>query len=99
MTIHAQDFADVDGDRKMGRRTLPMVAPEGSRIYMFAVLPLLSLVLCSIWSLGPLCSIFFVAIGFVVGYRYFLFRSEVCDQSSYLLYNARAFLLYSLHMT
>jgi 4-hydroxybenzoate polyprenyltransferase len=89
MTILAQDFADVNGDRKLGRRTLPMVAPKGSRIYMLAVFPVLSLGLGSIWSLGPLCTLFFVSIGFGVGLRYFLLRSEVCDQSSFILYNVR----------
>ncbi|KAG1774622.1 UbiA prenyltransferase family [Suillus placidus] len=87
LTIHAQDFADVNGDRKSGRRTLPIVAPEGSRIYMLCVLPLLSFTLTSLWGLGPLCSIFFVSIGSWVGLRYFLFRDEIRDQSSYRLYN------------
>jgi hypothetical protein len=54
---------------------------------MLCVLPLLSLTLTSVWSLGPLCSIFFVSIGCWVGLRYFLFRDEICDQSSYRLYN------------
>lgn len=87
MTIHAQDFADAKGDRMSGRQTLPIVAPEGSRVYMLCVLPLLSLALSSIWSLGPLCSVIFVSIGFVVGLRCFLFRDEICDRSTYLLYN------------
>ncbi|KAG1850694.1 UbiA prenyltransferase family [Suillus subluteus] len=87
MTIHVQDFADANGDRMSGRRTLPIVAPEGSRIYVLCVLPLLSLGLASIWSLGPLCSVLFVSIGFGVGLRCFLFRDEIRDQSTYLLYN------------
>lgn len=89
LTIHAQDFPDINGDRKSGRRTLPIVAPEASRVYMLCVLPLLSLTLTSVWSLGPLCSIFFVSIGSWVGLRYFLFRDEIRDQSSYRLYNVR----------
>ncbi|KAG0696315.1 hypothetical protein DFH29DRAFT_951749 [Suillus ampliporus] len=87
VTIHAQDFADVNGDRRLGRRTLPIVAPEGSRIYMLCVLPLLSFALVSFWSLGPLCSILFVSMGSWVGLRYFFFRGEICDQSNYWLYN------------
>ncbi|OAX40642.1 hypothetical protein K503DRAFT_590649 [Rhizopogon vinicolor AM-OR11-026] len=87
MTIHMQDFMDVNGDRMSGRRTLPIVAPEGSRIYMLCVLPLLSLALASFWSLGPLCSILFVSLGCGVGLRCFFFRDEICDQSTYLLYN------------
>ncbi|KAG0701171.1 UbiA prenyltransferase family-domain-containing protein [Suillus ampliporus] len=87
LTIHAQDFADVNGDRRSGRRTLPIVAPEGSRIYMLCVIPLLSFALASFWSLGPLCGAFFVSMGTWVGFRYFLFRDEIRDQSSYRMYN------------
>ncbi|KAG2158651.1 UbiA prenyltransferase family [Suillus bovinus] len=87
LTIHAQDFADVNGDRKSGRRTLPIVAPEGSRIYMLCVLPLLSFALTMLWSIGPLCSIFFISLGSWIGLRYFLYRDEINDQWSYRLYN------------
>ncbi|KAG1882471.1 UbiA prenyltransferase family-domain-containing protein [Suillus subluteus] len=87
LTIHAQDFADVNGDCRVGRRTLPIIAPEGSRIYMLCALPLLSLTLASFWSLGPLSTVLFVFMGSWVGIRYFLFRGVICDQSSYRLYN------------
>ncbi|KAG1734489.1 UbiA prenyltransferase family [Suillus lakei] len=89
LTIHAHDFADVNGDCRSGRRTLPIVAPEGSRIYMLCALPLLSFALASLWSLGPLCSIFFGCVGSLVGLRYFLFRDEIHDQSNVRLYNIR----------
>jgi hypothetical protein len=89
MTIHAQDFADAEGDRMSGRRTLPIVAPEGSRIYMLCILPLLSLGLAYIWSLGPICSALFVTAGIAVGLRYYLFRDEACDEATYRLYNVR----------
>ncbi|KAG1867039.1 UbiA prenyltransferase family [Suillus tomentosus] len=87
LTIHAQDFADVNGDRKLGRRTLPIIAPEGSRIYMLCALPLFSFALASVWSLGPLSSLIFVSMGSWVGIRYYLFRDEIRDQSNYRLYN------------
>lgn len=54
MTIYEQDFADADGDRMLGRRTLPIVAPKGSRIYTLCVIPL---ALAFSWNLGPICSI------------------------------------------
>ncbi|KAG1835351.1 UbiA prenyltransferase family, partial [Suillus subalutaceus] len=94
LTIHAQDFADVNGDRKSGRRTLPIVVPEGSRIYMLCALPLFSFALALFWSLGPLSSVLFVSIGSWVGIRYFLFRDEICDESTYRLYNVRIFYSY-----
>ncbi|KAG1738120.1 uncharacterized protein EDB91DRAFT_1237797 [Suillus paluster] len=98
LTIHAQDFADVVGDRKSGRRTLPIVAPEGSRIYMLCLLPLLSFALASLWSLGPLCSIFFVCMGSWVALRYFLFRDKLRDEASYRLYNVRIICSYYLFL-
>ncbi|KAG1819085.1 UbiA prenyltransferase family-domain-containing protein [Suillus subaureus] len=87
LTVHAQDFADVNGDRRSGRRTLPIAAPEGSRIYMLCALPLSSFALASFWSLGPISNILFVSMGSWVGIRYFLFHDEICDQSNYRLYS------------
>ncbi|KAI6109376.1 hypothetical protein EDD16DRAFT_1614332 [Pisolithus croceorrhizus] len=37
------------------------------------------------WGLGPLCGILFLA-GLFVGSRYYQFRDERHDQSSYLIY-------------
>ncbi|KAG1871842.1 hypothetical protein DFJ58DRAFT_762554 [Suillus subalutaceus] len=72
MTIHVQDFADANGHRIA--RTI--------RVYRICVLPLLSLALASIWSLAPLCSVFFVSIDFRVGLRCFLLRNKIRDQST-----------------
>ena len=44
LTIHAQDFRDEVGDKLMGRRTILIVWPEGSRIG--------SLVMLVGWSIG-----------------------------------------------
>jgi len=89
MTIHVQDFPDTNGDRKSGRRTLPIVAPEGSRIYTLCILALLSLALASVWSLGTVCSILFVSAGLGIGLRCYLFRDEARDETTYVLYNVR----------
>lgn len=87
LTVHAQDFADVNGDRRLGRRTLPIIALEGSRIYMFCAFPLSSFALASVWSLGPLSRLLFVSMSAWVGIRYYLFRDEIRDQANYRLYN------------
>ncbi|KAG2102856.1 UbiA prenyltransferase family [Suillus discolor] len=87
LTVQAQDFADVNGDRRSGRRTLPIIAPEGSRIYMLCALPLISFALASVWSLGPLSSLLFVSMGSWAGIRYYLFRDEIRDEANYRLYN------------
>jgi len=43
-TIHAQDFRDEVGDKLMGRQTIPIVWPEGSRVWI--------LVMLTAWSVG-----------------------------------------------
>jgi hypothetical protein len=63
---------------------------------MLCTLPLLSFVLASFWSLGPLSAVLFVSMGSCVGLRYFLFRDEICDKSNYRLYNVRIFYSYFL---
>ncbi|KAG8217134.1 UbiA prenyltransferase family [Butyriboletus roseoflavus] len=86
-TIHAQDFPDADGDRRFGRRTLPIVAPEGSRVYILAALPLWSIALSALWGLGPLSAIVFLCMGAFVGSQYFRFRDVKHDETSFVLYN------------
>lgn len=86
-TIHAQDFADCEGDRKSGRRTLPIVFPEGSRIYIMLIIVAWSIMLCAIWDVGTLGSAFIVGSGTFVGWRYFEKRTTSEDERSYLLYN------------
>ncbi|KAG9318045.1 UbiA prenyltransferase family-domain-containing protein [Chiua virens] len=88
-TIHAQDFADAEGDKLSGRRTLPIVAPEGSRRYILAALPLWSIALSALWGLGPLSAVMFLCMGAFVGSQYFRFRDVKHDQASYVLYNVR----------
>ncbi|TFK68105.1 hypothetical protein BDN72DRAFT_61470 [Pluteus cervinus] len=86
-TIHAQDFADVEGDKVSGRRTIPIIAPEGARISMLALLLGWSTILAALWGLGPVSGALFFAMGGFVGARYFSLRDEKDDRISYLLYN------------
>ncbi|KAG2073271.1 hypothetical protein BDR04DRAFT_1010814, partial [Suillus decipiens] len=62
-TIHALGSADVNGDRRSGRRTLPIVAPEGSRIYVLCALLLFYVALASFWSLRPFPTALFISMG------------------------------------
>ncbi|KAK0460551.1 UbiA prenyltransferase family [Desarmillaria tabescens] len=86
-TISAQDFADVKGDTLSGRRTFPIVAPEGSRYYILAIIPLWSGSLVNLWNLGPASGSLFVAFGAYVGFRFFRFRDERSDRYNYVWYN------------
>lgn len=89
-TIHAQDFADVAGDRELGRRTLPIHAPELSRRITLVALCAWSAFLCWYWGVGPVCSASYVALGVVIAVRFYVWRSAEADRRSYLLYNVRA---------
>lgn len=86
-TIHAQDFADVEGDKQSGRRTLPIIAPEGARVYILVALLLWSWILATLWGLGPVSGTAFLGMGAFVGIRYFRLRAARDDRFSYVLYN------------
>lgn len=86
-TIHAQDFADCEGDKQSGRRTLPIVAPIGARIYMMVALVAWSVLLTHVWGLGPCVGLVLSMMGGLVGRRYYLFREISQDEKSYVLYN------------
>ncbi len=83
----SQDFADVKGDLLSGRRTLPIISPEGSRYYILAIIPFWSGSLVRVWSLGPISGSLFVGLGAYVGFRFFQFRDERSDRSNYVWYN------------
>ncbi|KAI0704542.1 UbiA prenyltransferase family [Earliella scabrosa] len=95
-TIQAQDFADVEGDRELGRATFPLYAPEMSRIVTLLALVLWSAILSVFWELGPVMSFAFIAVGLLVGTRYYVLRSADADRSSYVLYNIWMILMHIL---
>lgn len=86
-TIQAQDFADVEGDRLLGRVTFPIYAPEFSRACTLVALVGWSLALSWYWSIGCLCTASLVTLGTFIGFRYYTRRSAADDKSSYLFYN------------
>lgn len=89
-TIHAQDFADTEGDRLQARRTLPIVFPIASRVSMVTGLPLWSFIFCSYWCPQAAYAVLLMGLGGILAFRYFVFRSIPSDRISYLLYNVRA---------
>lgn len=87
-TIQAQDFADVEGDRMLGRRTFPIYAPELSRqVTLLAVIGW-SIFLGWFWKIGLLFRVVYVVLGGFVGLRYYLIREAHADRITYMLYNA-----------
>ncbi|KAJ6595532.1 UbiA prenyltransferase family [Mycena vulgaris] len=89
LTIHAQDFADVNGDLKSGRVTLPIAYPRASRVYIFTVLPVLSIFLSLFWSSKSYITVPLVGLGLFVGGRYYWLREATDDARTFFLYNVR----------
>ncbi|KAF8582843.1 hypothetical protein K439DRAFT_1350349 [Ramaria rubella] len=86
-TIHTQDFKDIFGDERIGRRTLPMILPVGSRILTLVFLVAWSVGLMYIWNVGPAISAALLALSSIIGGRFIFFTSVVADQRSFYLYS------------
>ncbi|KAI0746376.1 UbiA prenyltransferase family [Daedaleopsis nitida] len=86
-TIQAQDFADVEGDAALGRVTLPIYAPEFSRVLTLCTLVAWSIALSVVWGIGPLYGGIFIALGAYVGWRFYCLRSPADDCWTYVIYN------------
>jgi len=86
-TIQAQDFQDVEGDKSVGRLTLPIAFPNLSRYTPLVSLMLWSNYLSEIWEMTFPASAAFHCLAFTIGIRYYFWRSTRDDQLSYFLYN------------
>lgn len=86
-TIQTQDFADVAGDAALGRVTFPIYAPELSRFFTLCTMTVWSCFLAWFWGIGPGCSGLFIALGVLVGVRFYVWRSEREDKRSYMWFN------------
>ena len=88
-TIHAQDFQDEAGDRLEKRRTIPIVMPQLGRVSMPVGLLAWSCALAFQWSRSLALSLAVLALGALVGGRFYFLRTPQADKASYVLYNVR----------
>jgi len=86
-TIHAQDFEDVEGDKRCGRQTLPIVMPTGSRIVLLLGMTLFSMFLAWHWVFEWKQAFAFISLGIYVGLRFLWCRDKTSDKRSYVFYN------------
>jgi 4-hydroxybenzoate polyprenyltransferase len=93
-TVHVQDFADVEGDMVMGRKTLPIVAPVGSRTLTVLTLLAYSWYVTEFWDIGPLARTLLVLYGAAIAWRYARFHACDQDKRTYLLYNVGIYLMW-----
>ena len=83
----AQDFQDQDGDRLQGNITIPIALPRLARSILLASLVIWSIALSVVWQHSPEIAFTLLALGSIVGGRYWLLRSTKDDQTSFALYN------------
>ncbi|THH08949.1 hypothetical protein EW145_g2356 [Phellinidium pouzarii] len=69
-TIQAQDFKDTEGDRLVGRKTLPIVAPTVARPTLMLALAAWSIGLSALWGLSMGASLTFNVLALSVGIRF-----------------------------
>ncbi|KAH8110330.1 UbiA prenyltransferase family-domain-containing protein [Phellopilus nigrolimitatus] len=86
-TFQAQDFKDTEGDRLIGRKTLPIVAPSIARPMLLFALSAWSIVLSVLCQLGIVASAVFNILALAVGMSFVTFHTIKADQRSYYLYN------------
>jgi len=86
-TVHCQDFKDEGGDRLIGRCTVPIKFPLGSRLAAGLGIPMWSFLLCCIWDIDWFCTLTFFAYGCVVGARFWFLRTRDSDMLSCKYYS------------
>lgn len=89
-TIHAQDFKDVDGDRAIGRRTVPIVFPRYARLTVIIPLLLWSSGLSVFWNLDIVTSALFISLSLYVGAVYLVAPGIQQFQVAFYWYNVCA---------
>jgi len=93
-TVSLQDLRDMAGDRRLGRRTLPLVVGEWpTRILLVACFAVLVPVAIYFVLLAPfggvtaaVCEVVTVALSLVIAARILLYRDPAADHATYLLY-------------
>ena len=89
-THQATDFKDVEGDRILGRNTIPIAAPVLARPTLMLLMCAWSMWSSTVWELGMLTSLALNVLGFFVGARFLLRRTVEDDKRSCFLYNVSA---------
>ncbi|EIW54169.1 uncharacterized protein TRAVEDRAFT_132197 [Trametes versicolor FP-101664 SS1] len=89
-TIHTQDFKDVDGDRAIGRQTIPIVFGAAARWTVIVPLVLWSVGLSVFWGLSIVAGAAVTALSVYVGVLYLKGKTIHEYQVAFYWYNVRA---------
>ncbi|TFK93052.1 hypothetical protein K466DRAFT_594750 [Polyporus arcularius HHB13444] len=85
-TIHTPDFEDMDGDRLVGRKTLPVLFPRASRIATLGILVAWSIFIVAFWGTGVVLSATLIGLAALVGARFVAYNNSETDRVSFRLY-------------
>ncbi|KAF9558398.1 hypothetical protein CPC08DRAFT_736438 [Agrocybe pediades] len=86
-TIQSQDFKDEEGDRMIGRKTIPIMFPTIGRYTVIVPMAAWSVGLSIFWKLDLFTSAVFVCLALWVGGRFVVLRSVPADQVTFYWYN------------
>ncbi|RXW15721.1 hypothetical protein EST38_g10133 [Candolleomyces aberdarensis] len=86
-TVHTQDFQDVEGDREIGRNTVPMMFPVSSRFLLLFLLPLWTTFIAAFSSPPIWLGAVYYGLSLVVAVRCVLYRSPKDDAWTNFFYS------------
>ncbi|KLO11399.1 hypothetical protein SCHPADRAFT_831206 [Schizopora paradoxa] len=86
-TIYAQDFKDVEGDAKVGRKTVPIIYPSLAAPALSLAMLGWSVFLINLWHIGYLTASAFGSMALFTAMSYLSSTTVVGYQKSYYLYN------------
>jgi len=86
-TIHTSDFRDCEGDRLIGRKTMPLTMPTIARPFTFVAMLVWSIILSYLWDLASLQAAMFCGMGLFIGLRFLTLRNVQDDKISFNWYN------------
>jgi len=96
-TIQFQDLYDQKGDAIRGRRTIPLIAGDRvARLTVTISIAIWSWVCPAFWGLKFLSFILPIALGAIIIFRLFRYRSVDEDKKSFMIWNAWVMSLYFL---
>ncbi|KAL8746852.1 MAG: hypothetical protein Q9190_001176 [Brigantiaea leucoxantha] len=96
-TVQTQDLPDMEGDRKRGRRTIPLIYGEDVARWSVAVTVVVWSILCpAFWQLSFLGYLPPVVVGIVLSTRVILLRNVRSDEISWKMWCAWMMVLYLL---
>lgn len=88
-TQQALDFKDIEGDRLLGRKTIPIAAPSLARPSLVLLMCIWTTGLTIGWKLDAYVSAAFYFIGYLAACRFLFLGTVADDKRSCLFYHVR----------